>query len=228
MAHALIIDLDDTLYDERSYVLSGFHVVANEIAARFPGVDADRTLAAMTTHLAAYGRGKVFDAGLVLAGVPAEAALVAELVQIYREHPPAITLWPGIAETLDGLARDHRLAIVTDGLGSMQRRKVAALGLAPRVDAVLYCWELDAPKPDPACYHEALRRLGARPEETAVIGDRPDHDMAAAAAVGCRSIRVLTGRYATAAAGAFPADATVADFTAAPQVLRGPFFGAGK
>jgi putative hydrolase of the HAD superfamily len=226
MARVLIIDMDDTLYDESSYAASGLRVVAEAIADRFPGIDAVRTFSAMTAHLAAHGRGKVFDAGLAFAGVPVEAGLVAELVQVYREHAPDIALWPGVREALDDLAQDHRLAIVTDGLGQMQRRKVAALGLQARVEAVLYCWDHDAPKPDPDCYHMALQRFGVRPQEAVVIGDRPDHDMAAAAAVGCRSIRVLTGRYASAGDQAFPADATVADFTLAPQVLRGAAFGA--
>ena len=52
--------------------------------------------------------------------------------------------------------------------------------------------------------------------------------MAAAAAIGCRSIRVLTGRYALTDASAFPPDATVADFTAVAQVLRCESFGAAK
>lgn len=225
MVQALLIDLDDTLYDERSYVLSGFRVVAEEIAKRLPGVGAQQAFQTMTAHLEAHGRGKVFDRALELAGAPADPAMVGELVQVYRDHAPAIALWPGVEGALAALAKDYRLAIVTDGLGAMQRRKIAALDIDAKVDAVLYCWERGAPKPDPASYHEALRRLDATPERAVVIGDRPDHDMAAAAAVGCRSIRVLTGRYATADAGVFNADATAADFTATPQVLCRENFG---
>jgi putative hydrolase of the HAD superfamily len=206
---ALILDLDDTLYDERDYVLSGFRAVAS----RFP--QADRLFAAMVAELDAHGRGRVFDVALAEAGITAD---VGELVEAYRQHEPKIALWPGVAEALAELRRDHRLAVVTDGLGIMQRRKVAALGVEPLVDAVLYCWEHDSPKPDPAPYAEALRRLGAKPEEAVVIGDNPRHDMAAARALGCRSIRVLTGRFA-GETGA-PADATVAGFVEVPGVLR--------
>lgn len=225
MARALIIDLDDTLYDERSYVLSGFSAVAADIARRHPHLDPDALFAAMQAELDAHGRGRVFDRALAQAGLAPDRGMVAELVQSYRAHEPTIALWPGVAETLADLARDHRLAILTDGLPLMQRRKVAALGVEALVDEVLYSWEHESPKPDPACYAEALRRLGTTAEETVVIGDNPGHDMAAAHAIGARSIRVLTGKFAGQPDAGFPADAVVASFPEAPPVLRGGRFG---
>lgn len=221
MARALILDLDDTLYDERDYVLSGFRAVAAEI-----GGDPDGLFAAMVAELNANGRGKVFDRALASAGLAASPGRIAALVALYRGHRPRIALWPGVAEVLADLRRDHRLAIVTDGLGAMQRRKVEALGVEPLVDAVLYCWEHDSPKPDPAPYAEALRRLGASAEEAVVIGDNPGHDMAAARALGVPSIRVLTGRFAGAGDAGFPADETVASVLDVPALLRGGRFGA--
>jgi len=226
MARALIIDLDDTLYDERSYVLSGFRAVAAEVAGRHPGVDADALFGAMQAELDAHGRGQVFDRALAQAGLAPDPETVAALVAAYRAHEPAITLWPGVAETLADLRRDHRLAILTDGLPLMQRRKVAALGVEALVDEVLYSWEHESPKPDPACYAEALRRLGTRAEETVVIGDNPGHDMAAARAIGAPSIRVLTGRFAAQPDAGFPADAVAASFPEVPPVLRSGRFGA--
>jgi putative hydrolase of the HAD superfamily len=41
----------------------------------------------------------------------------------------------------------------------------------------------------------ALRALGTAADATVVIGDRPDKDVAAAAAAGMRAIRVRTGEY---------------------------------
>jgi putative hydrolase of the HAD superfamily len=217
---ALLIDMDDTLYDERTYVLSGFRAVADAVTQRFPGADSAALYAEMTAELEANGRGRVFDAALAKAGISPQPSYVAELVEIYRAHKPVLTFWPGVSETLADLRHNYRLAVITDGLGVMQRNKADALGLAERVDEVVYCWEHQAPKPDPKCYHQALRALGLDVDEAVVIGDRPDHDMAAAAAVGCRSIRVSTGRYASADFEGFKADSTVTDFTKTPAVLR--------
>ena len=223
MVRALLIDLDDTLYDERSYVLSGFRAVAAEVARLLAGVDAERLFLGMVAELDAHGRGKVFDRALESAGVAADRTVVDALVEIYRDHRPDIALWPGVAEALDSLARDYRLAVITDGLGRMQRRKVEALGLERRVELVLFCWEHEAPKPDPACYIEALRRLGAQPEDAVVIGDNPEHDMAAARAIGARSIRVMTGRFARHGDAGFAPDAVAARFTDVAAILQTQF-----
>ncbi|KQW69280.1 hypothetical protein ASE17_12425 [Phenylobacterium sp. Root77] len=219
MISTLLIDLDDTLYDERTYVLSGFRAVAADLARRHPRLDEAALAAGMEAELDAHGRGRTFDVVLAQAGLPATPALIAELVGVYRDHRPQIGLWPGVADTLAALAKSYRLAIVTDGLALMQSRKVEALGVADLVDEVLLCWEHEAPKPDPACYLEALRRLDAFPAQAVVIGDNPGHDMAAAAAVGCRSVRVRTGKYATQGHGDFPPDAEVASFVEIAPLL---------
>lgn len=220
---ALLIDLDDTLYDERDYVLSGFRAVAEEAARRFPRIEPGALHADMVAVLDAEGRGRVFDRALARAGIEPDGGLVAALVETYRQHRPAIGLWPGVERALAGLAERCRLAVVTDGLHAMQARKVEALGVADRVGAVVYCWEHAAPKPDPRGYHEALARLGARPQEAVVIGDNPLHDMAAAAALGCRSIRVRTGRFGALDHQGFPPDAEAPDFVAAAALLAGGF-----
>jgi 4-nitrophenyl phosphatase len=42
-------------------------------------------------------------------------------------------------------------------------------------------------------YQIALERLGTEPEETLVVGDRPETDIAGAQAIGCRTALVLSG-----------------------------------
>ena len=176
----------------------------------------------MLDELATHGRGRVFDVALARAGIAPTPALIGELVAAYRGHRPDIALWPGVRAALTDLAADYRLAIVTDGLGEMQRRKVEALGLEALVPQILYCWEMDAPKPDPRPYREALRRLEAAPDEALVIGDNPAHDMAAAAAIGARSIRVASPRFAAQddARDAPKAACVVSGFTEIPNLLR--------
>ncbi len=48
-------------------------------------------------------------------------------------------------------------------------------------------------KPQPAMMHMALERLGTTPEETLVVGDRLETDIAAGQAAGCKTALVLSG-----------------------------------
>jgi putative hydrolase of the HAD superfamily len=216
---ALLIDLDDTLYDERSYVLSGFRAVAAAIAEAFPHVCADAMSADLAARLDSEGRGKLFDGALAAARIDPTPDLIAHLVGVYRDHHPDIALWSGVAETLAELRQRHRLAIVTDGLHLMQRRKAEALGLAGLVDALVFCWEHEAPKPHPAGYRLALKKLEAAADDAVVIGDNPLHDMAGARAIGAKSIRVRTGKFAKVDPGRFPPDAEAASFNEVPAAL---------
>jgi len=218
-ARALLIDLDDTLYDEGDYVRSGFRVVAARLSLLFPGTSEARIYQSMLTELNANGRGKVFDRALEYIGQSPEPELVASLVEVYRGHQPKIALWPGVADTLKTLRRTFRLAVVTDGTELMQRRKVQALGIDGLVHQVAYCWGLGAPKPSPDAYHAALRNLGVRPDEAVVIGDNPAHDMAAALAIPCASIRIRTGKYADQDNAGFPADLDLPTFLDLPAHL---------
>ena len=194
MPAAFLLDLDDTLYEEASYVRSGFAAVAADIAG-MSGYSPASVLEVLLDIERRDGRGHVFDAALGAFGMPAEPEVVQHLVTLYRAHRPRITLYPGVRDLLARLRRRGRTAIVTDGLAAMQRRKIAALDLEGAVDAVVYAWDLAAPKPDPRGFREALARIGALPAGAVVIGDNPDHDMVAARAIGARSIRVRTGRH---------------------------------
>ena len=86
--------------------------------------------------------------------------------------------------------RSWGVAIVTNGLPSVQRLKVQALGLESPVDTVVYASEhgTGAGKPDREPFREALRRLGSRPSQAIFVGDNPDTDIAGASLCGLRTI----------------------------------------
>ena len=219
MASAILLDLDDTLYEEASYMRSGFAAVAARIAG-MAGYAPASVLEVLLDTEQRDGRGRVFDTALAAFGLAAEPALVQGLVSLYRSHRPRIALYPGARELLARLRARGRIAIVTDGLPAMQRRKIEALDLGRAVDAIVYSWELKAPKPDPAGFLAALAELGAAPADAVVVGDNPYHDMAAARAIGACAIRVRCGRFAEmpAPAGAEP-DLEIAEIGALEAAL---------
>jgi putative hydrolase of the HAD superfamily len=219
IVRALLFDLDDTLFSEREYVESGFRAVAKVIAEQSGGSPACY-FEFMRAALEENGRGRIFDDLLVRFSLSPEKFPIDALVMHYRQHDPLIKLYPGVSEMLRRLRRTHRLAIVTDGMAAMQRRKVAALRLNDMIDEAIYCWEIEAPKPSPDGFLAAMRKLAVTPAETIIIGDRPDHDLAAAISIGCSAILIQGTRFAHLPAPDHPNLLTVcADVTEIESLL---------
>jgi len=59
-------------------------------------------------------------------------------------------------------------------------------------------------KPEPRMYEEAMRRMGARPETAAVVGDRLDTDIIGGLRAGITTVLVLSGLTSEAALAASP------------------------
>ena len=185
-----LIDMDDTLYEERDFVLSGFRAVAAHVARW--GIAAENAGNFLQTRFHAFGRDQIFNHLLKDFAGEAPPERIRELVDVYRRHPPQISLYPGVPERLRALRSRGKVIVVTDGLTSVQERKFAALGLNRFVDHVVFCEATGHPKPDP----ESLAGIVEPGDPNAVlIGDRPDHDLALAAHLQINSIRVRTSRF---------------------------------
>ncbi len=216
MHPVLFLDLDDTLYLERDYVLSGFRAVADHLAAQF-AQEPEPLFKAMEEILDREGRGRIFDRVLDQFGISTDQQPVADLVDLYRGHRPRIACFPGVDTLLAHLRTRLALAVVTDGLPAVQRAKVAALGLEAQVDVISYCWAVDAPKPEIGGYVAALDALGASAQGCAVVGDNPAHDGVAARQLGVPFIRVMQGRFA---GDPGDADAVIPAITGLEDALR--------
>jgi putative hydrolase of the HAD superfamily len=189
---AVIFDLDDTLYPESSFVHGGFRAVAEHLSAT-SGLPAAQLAGEMRRLHDEEGRGAIFDRLLDIHSLASHPAAVAELVHLYRTHPPAIVPYDDVVPTLEALHRAGvRLGLLTDGMASVQRRKVEALGLARRLDALVFTDEIDGgrPKPDPSAYRVALERLGARADRAVYVGNDPTKDFAGARLLGLTTVRV--------------------------------------
>ena len=157
MVKAILFDLDDTLYDEKTYVVSGLWAVAEELEVELQ-TPQDQLAEEMLAILEDDGRGRVFDVLLKRYGAYSKKR-VKELVGVYRAHQPDITLFPDVSRVLGELReRNYLLGLVTNGLCVMQKRKVGALRIKPYMDAVVYPDKLgsDLWKPHPAGFRKCL------------------------------------------------------------------------
>jgi FMN phosphatase YigB (HAD superfamily) len=219
----VVVDLDDTIYPQAAFLRGAAAEVGR--AADAAGLDGGALTRALDVELrSGSDRGGTIDRALAAIGVPAEraAAALPGLVAAFLGHRPAqLELYPGARAVLVALGARYPVACLTDGAPAVQWAKLTATGVAEAVDAVVVTDELGGRafrKPHPAGLLRAAELLGVPAESLVVVGDRPGKDVAVAAAVGARSIRVRTGEYADAPDEP-AATLTVPDLAAAAEVL---------
>ncbi|MCI0438521.1 MAG: HAD family hydrolase [Chloroflexi bacterium] len=107
-------------------------------------------------------------------------ALAEEIASVYTaEHEQAIRPFPGALDTLSRLQSGGvRLALVTQGTGAGQRKKIERFGLEKFFDYILIEAEFGAGKPDERVYRHALEQLGVTPSEAWMVGDNLEFDVA--------------------------------------------------
>jgi putative hydrolase of the HAD superfamily len=206
MISTVIFDLDDTLYDETDYCKSGFHAAAAYIAERFPGADARGLYNSMWMAFASGNRTKAFNAALEAAGVKYDAECIATLVEVYRNHHPAISLPDESRSVLDSLKGRYKLALLTDGFMPAQQLKVKALGIEGYFSSIVYTEELGREnwKPSPLGFQKIMFDLGVEAGRCAYVADNEQKDFIAPNELGMAAIKVTRPSALHPEAGAEP------------------------
>src|SRR5256884_975001 len=115
--------------------------------------------------------------------------LVDAAANAYRVARREVQLVDPDAETVvRDLARDHRLALVTNGAPDVQREKLSRTALASFFEITVISAEIGAGKPDPRIFEAALTSLEIAPNDAVMIGDSLARDIAGAHAAGIRAI----------------------------------------
>jgi YjjG family noncanonical pyrimidine nucleotidase len=93
-------------------------------------------------------------------------------------------LMPGALATVRALAKEFSLALVTNGIAAVQRRRFAASPITQYFQAVLISEEVGIAKPDPRIFAPALQKIGVEACDVLYVGDSVTSDMAAARNAG--------------------------------------------
>jgi len=193
---AMIFDLDDTLFPEREYVLSGFRAVGACIEDLF----AERGFFETAARFFFQGhRGRIIDEALTDLGLCVGRDLVESLVALYRDHVPQIRLYEDAARALAHFGRHATTGIITDGYLVAQKRKVAALGIEPLVDYIVYSDEFgrDHWKPSSVPYRTMMKMTGCAGRDCTYVSDNSLKDFVTAKALGWTTVRIrrIGGEY---------------------------------
>ncbi|MET0659706.1 MAG: HAD family hydrolase [Steroidobacteraceae bacterium] len=189
--HTVVFDLDDTLYPERDFVLSGFAAVDRWLRANH---DVEGFESQAQALFAKGQRGRIFDQVLEILPTRLPAELVPTLVEVYRSHQPQLRLFADAEDALTWIATTRlHSALITDGIGAVQRGKIEALGLCSRIGRCIVTDELGGKqfwKP----HQEAFRRImAAYPGPTdgyLYVADNPRKDFIAPHQLGWRTLRL--------------------------------------
>ena len=200
---AVGFDLDFTLWDQNAFIRSFFAAVAGDLGRRL-GLGRPQVLEACEGALErlTLAHPRLFDQALHRLGAW-DPRLVAELVVRYRRHRAPAEPYPGAVAALERCRRAGlRLFLVTDGKPDTQRYKVAALGLGPWFDVLVFTGDLppEQSKPSPTPFQIACGRLGVAPERCLFVGDHPACDVPGARSLGMATLGVRTGPFAALAA----------------------------
>lgn len=176
MTKVIIFDLDNTLYNEKKYVISGFKAVALFLA-REKSLDYCTVYSSLLESFTINGRGNNFD--YLCSKLDIDKHIISRLVEVYREHCPEITLREDIEMFLWELSKEYKLCLLTNGWLLPQKMKVESLKLDRFFDTIFYSQQdgLDFAKPHPKYFLQVLQFYDMEVSEALMIGDDPVADI---------------------------------------------------
>ena len=192
MITTVVFDLDDTLYDEVEYCKSGFTSVSEFLAGLPQMPPAERLFDAFWKQFTAGNRTKTFNAALRELGI-VDDKLIQQLIYVYRNHDPKITLPQESREVLSELSPKFTLALLTDGFLPAQQLKVQALGLEKYFSCIIYTEQLGREfwKPSPAGFEKLMETLNVKSQSMAYVADNQMKDFIAPNKLGFATIQII-------------------------------------
>ncbi len=152
-------------------------------------------------------------------------ALAAEGVRLFRQRYPEVAvakteLLDGVPEVLATLeGRGFLLAVASNKPPEFSRLILESKGVGLHFRAIAGPGPDIPAKPDPAMLEDAMRRLGARPDATLVVGDM-EVDSEFGRAAGCRVVLIPNGSRSRQELQDVDADALLEDIRELPGWLE--------
>lgn len=138
----IVFDLDDTLYNEISYLKSAYQEIAQK-------VDANKWEMLYAKMFSLYRCGEN-----VFQYISKQYSIdVQKLISLYRNHVPNIEPFNGVSTLFGDIKKaEGKIGLITDGRSRTQRNKLESLGLIKYFDEIIISEEIGSEKPNEANY----------------------------------------------------------------------------
>jgi putative hydrolase of the HAD superfamily len=202
---AIFLDLDDTIIAYSKGAESCWERLCEEYAARVDGISPAALLAALDKVRRWYwkdperhrrgrldlrrARREIVIQAFSRLEIDARdvAEEIADSYTIEREE--GMEPFPGAIEALRLIrGRSDHLALITNGNGEVQRRKIVKYDLTPFFDYILVEGEFGVGKPEEQVYRHVLAQIGIAAEDTWMVGDNLEWDVAVPQRLGMKGI----------------------------------------
>jgi 2-haloacid dehalogenase len=181
----VLLDLDHTLLDSDASELAAFDATLFGVGVAEPRQFIDTYLGINRVLWAGVERGEITPAEVAVTrfvqltkkiGLDADPEVMADaFLSGLGEHGD---LYPDARSVLENLAANADLAMVTNGVGRVQRARIERLGLASYFSAVVISGEVGTSKPGPAIFDLTFEQLGSPALESAImVGDSLSSDI---------------------------------------------------
>ncbi|MHC4740167.1 MAG: HAD family hydrolase [Planctomycetota bacterium] len=195
MFTTVVFDLDDTLYDEIDYCRSGFTASAEFLAGLPKMPSAERIFEVFWQQFTSGNRKETFNTALEELGIAAADSdkLITDLIEVYRNHVPKITLPLDSRDVLDQLTGKYTLAMITDGFLPAQKLKVQALAIEKYFKCIIYTEALGREfwKPSPAGFKKIIQILNTEPKNIVYLADNEKKDFIAPNKLGFLTVQLI-------------------------------------
>ncbi|MEY4964031.1 MAG: hypothetical protein RLZZ323_1350 [Bacteroidota bacterium] len=142
----VIFDLDDTLYNEIDFLISAYNEIS-QFLSNEKGVDKSKNEIFDYMYSTYLDKKNVFEH--IISFINVKNITVFDLLDIYRNHKPNISLNNDVKELLDCFFEQKiTLGIITDGRSIQQRNKIKALNLEYYISDLIISEEFGSEKPN--------------------------------------------------------------------------------
>ena len=189
----IVFDLDEVLYDEKTYVISGFRTVS-EFLEKDEAIPKKIIFEYLKRRLKNC-RERIFNDLLDNFRIYSQKNL-KKCISVYRTHTPKIKLYSDAKDCLKRL-KNYPLYIVTDGNKIVQKNKIKALNLENHIKKTILTsnYGLRNSKPSTFCFQKICDMEKTSPTNLVYIGDDPHKDFVGLKREGFKTIRLFKGRF---------------------------------